>query len=155
MADTGNTGPSRDRLATAFWDVFEIAGPVLFVVAVSLVAVGVPFAALTYVHRGDPAYEDWLRRGLLLVGAGLAARTLMDIVVELCSEFVDERLERLERIARERGASVSSSTSRRTHSSTVGAVVDGGFTDLNAALEELARIGCRQPQQTKGAAGLS
>jgi hypothetical protein len=152
MADTGSTGPSRDRLATAFWDVLDIAGPVLIVVATSLVVVGVPFAALTYVHRCDPAFEDWLRRGLLLVGAGLAARTLMDTVVELCAEFVDERLER---IARERGASVSSSTSRRIRSSTVGAVVDGGFTDLDAALEELARIGCRQPQETTGAAGLS
>jgi hypothetical protein len=152
MADTGSTGPSRDRLATAFWDVLDIAGPVLIIVATSLVVVGVPFAALTYVHRGDPAFEDWLRRGLLLVGAGLAARTLMDTVVELCAEFVDERLER---IGRERGASLSSSTSRRIRSSTVGAVVDGGFTDLDAALEELARIGCRQPQETTGAAGLS
>jgi hypothetical protein len=177
MADTGSTGPSRDRLATAFWDVFEIAAPVLLVVAVSLGAVGVPFAALTYVHRGDPAFEDWLRRGLLLVGAGVAARTLMDIVVELCEDLFDQVLER---IAGEPGVSVSFSTSRRnprpgsggvrqpfggacplssaaqlTGSSTIGAVVDGGFTDLNAALEELARIGCRQPQETTGAASVS
>lgn len=135
--------------------MFDIAGPVLFVVAVSLVAIGVPFVALTYVHRGDPVYEDWLRRGLLLIGAGLAARTLMDVVVEPCAEFVDQRLERLERLAHRRGVPVSSSTSRRTGSSTVGAVIDGGFTDMNAALEALAGIGCRQPQETAGVGRVS